>query len=108
MTEDESVTALIFFYLIIIIIIIFDKILLIKLSKLLILLTELLLLFHCPCLEVFCILNIKPHFNKLAQAVKMFYKSGQDNHRQKVAKVHTIAPEMAKLPAARLHVFSLG
>ena len=107
MTEDESVTALIFFYLIIIIII-FDKILLIKLSKLLILLTELLLLFHCPCLEVFCILNIKPHFNKLAQAVKMFYKSGQDNHRQKVAKVLTIAPEMAKLPAARLHVFSLG
>ena len=88
MTEDESVTALIFFYLIIIIIIIFDKILLIKLSKLLILLTELLLLFHCPCLEVLCILNIKPHFNKLAQAVKMFYKSGQDNHRQKVAKVH--------------------
>ena len=85
MTEDESVTALIFFYLIIIII--FDKILL-KLSKLLILITELLLLFHCPCLEVLCILNIKPHFNKLAQAVKMFYKSGQDNHRQKVAKVH--------------------
>ena len=107
MTEDESVTALIFFYLIIIIII-FDKILLIKLSKLLILLTELLLLFHCPCLEVFCILNVKAHFNKLAQAVKMFYKSGQDNHRQKVAKVHTIAREMAKLPAARLHVFSLG
>ena len=71
MTEDESVTALIFFYLIIIII--FDKILL-KLSKLLILITELLLLFHCPCLEVLCILNIKPHFNKLAQAVKMFYK----------------------------------
>ena len=86
MTEDESVTALIFFYLIIIII--FDKILLIKLSKLSILLTELLLLFHCPCLEVLCILNIKPHFNKLAQAVKMFYKSGQHNHRQKVAKVH--------------------
>ena len=86
MTEDESVTALIFFYLIIIII--FDKILLIKLSKLSILLTELLLLFHCPCLEVLCILNIKPHFNKLAQAVKMFYKSEQDNHRQKVAKVH--------------------
>ena len=86
MTEDESVTALIFFYLIIIII--FDKILLIKLSKLSILLTELLLLFHCPCLEVLCILNIKPHFNKLAQAVKMFYKSGQDNHRQKVVKVH--------------------
>ena len=86
MTEDESVTALIFFYLIIIII--FDKILLIKLSKLSILLTELLLLFHCPCLEVLCILNIKPHFNKLAQAVKMFYKSGQDNHRQKVAKVY--------------------
>ena len=85
MTEDESVTALIFFYLIIIII--FDKILL-KLSKLLILITELLLLFHCPSLEVLCILNIKPHFNKLAQAVKMFYKSGQDNHRQKVAKVH--------------------
>ena len=85
MTEDEPVTALIFFYLIIIII--FDKILL-KLSKLLILITELLLLFHCPCLEVLCILNIKPHFNKLAQAVKMFYKSGQDNHRQKVAKVH--------------------
>ena len=85
MTEDESVTALIFFYLIIIII--FDKILL-KLSKLLILITELLLLFHCPCLEVLCILNIKPHFNKLAQAVKMFYKSGQDNHRQKVAKVY--------------------
>ena len=85
MTEDESVTALIFFYLIIIII--FDKILL-KLSKLLILITELLLLFHCPCLEVLCILNIKPHFHKLAQAVKMFYKSGQDNHRQKVAKVH--------------------
>ena len=87
MTEDESVTALIFFYLIIIIII-FDKILLIKLSKLLILLTELLLLFHRPCLEVLCILNIKPHFKKLAQAVKVFYKSGQDNHRQKVAKVH--------------------
>ena len=85
MTEDESVTALIFFYLIIIII--FDKILL-KLSKLLILITELLLLFHCPCLEVLCILNIKPHFNKLAQAVKMFYNSGQHNHRQKVAKVH--------------------
>ena len=88
MTEDESVTALIFLYLIIIIIIIFDKILLIKLSKLLILLTELLLLFHRPCLEVLCILNIKPHFKKLAQAVKVFYKSGQDNHRQKVAKVH--------------------
>ena len=86
MTEDESVTTLIFFYLIIIII--FDKILLIKLTKLLILITELLLLFHCPCLEVLCILNIKPHFNKLAQAVKMFYKSGQDNHRQKVATVH--------------------
>ena len=85
MTEDESVTALIFFYLIIIII--FDKILL-KLSKLLILITELLLLFHCPCLEVLCILNIKPHFNKLVQAVKMFYNSGQHNHRQKVAKVH--------------------
>ena len=51
MTEDESVTALIFFYLIIII---FDKILLIKLSKLSILLTELLLLFHCH-VRKFCV-----------------------------------------------------
>lgn len=64
MTEDKSVTALIFFYLIIIII--FDKTVLIKLSKLLILLTELLLLFHCPCLEAFVYFKYKTPFQQIS------------------------------------------
>lgn len=52
---------------------------------LLILLIELLLLFHCPCLEAFVYFKYKTPFQQLAQAVKMFYKS---RHREKVAKVN--------------------